>query len=97
MIFGVYRVTENILLYFIHLLFEIDENQFSAEFIYVGALTLEPYVIRCHCAPVNSHTLHQRHSQERPSFLAHLVHFLLHFATVLKMCLESRLLFSPEI
>ena len=36
--------------------------------------------------------LRQRHSQERPS-LAHLVHFLLHFATVLKMCLESRLCF----
>ena len=53
----VYRVTENILLYFIHLLFEIDENQLSAEFIYVGALALERCVIRCHCAPVNSHAL----------------------------------------
>ena len=56
MIFGVLWVTENILLYFIHLLFEIDENQLSAEFMWEPS-HVNHGVIRCHCAPVKSHTL----------------------------------------
>ena len=74
MIFGVLWVTENILLYFIHLLFEIDENQLSAEFMWepshVNHAWLDVIV------PLLSPTpLTQCHSQELPSFLAHLVLF----------------------